>query len=351
MASRSGHIPEMGLDPKRNSLDTFRLIGALSVMYTHGVLHMDVDGIGWLNSIFGFFKGVPLFFALSGYLIWNSSGKAESFLCYAKKRARRIYPELWLGIAVELVVLLVLFEGPIRWAQLGLFALCQGTFLQFWTPDFLRGYGCGTPNGSLWTICTLIQFYILIYPFHRIMRQRKLWVWLTLLAVSILIGAAGPILEQAIPQIVYKLYQQTLIPYLWLFMLGMFVGEKRDVLIPFLRKWWPAFALVSVGTFFVEWDIVCGHYNVLRSYGMILAVLGFAYRFPGLAVKRDISYGIYIYHMTVVNGMIVLGAVGKTGWVFLMMALSCILAYASTLIFHPGRGRGSKKRKGDASWK
>lgn len=343
MASQSGRIGETGLDLKRNSLDTFRLIGALSVMYTHGVLHMDVAGIGWLNAVFAFFKGVPLFFALSGYLIWNSSGKAESFLSYAKRRARRIYPELWLGIAVELAVLLILFEGPIRWLRLGLFALCQGTVLQFWTPDFLRSYGCGTPNGSLWTICTLIQFYILIYPFRRIMRDRKLWVWLVSLAVSILIGASGPFLERMLPQLVYKLYLQTPVPYLWLFLAGMFIGEKREILIPFLRKWWPAFALVSVGTFFVEWDIVCGHYNVLRSYGMILAVLGFSYRFPGLAVKRDISYGIYIYHMTVVNAMITLGATGKDRWVFVMMALSCALAYASARIFRPGNGRRLKQ--------
>ena len=343
MVGRYGHIPEIGLDLKRNSLDTFRLIGALSVMYTHGVLHMDVDGISWLNAVFGFFKGIPLFFALSGYLLWNSTGKAESFPRYALKRARRIYPELWLGIAVELAVLLILFEGPIRWMQLGLFALCQGTVLQFWTPDLLRSYGCGTPNGSLWTICTLIQFYILIYPFRRIMRGRRTWVWLLLLAGSILIGASGPVLEQMMPQIVYKLYQQTPIPHLWLFMLGMFVGERCEVLIPFLRKWWPAFALVSVATFFVKLDIECGHYDVLRSYGMVLAVLGFAYRFPGLAVKRDISYGIYIYHMTVVNAMIELGATGKGYWVFLMMAVSCVLAYISTLIFHPGRGRRLKK--------
>ena len=43
-----------------------------------------------------------------------------------------------------------------------LFIFCQSSIFQFWTPNFLRGYGCGTPNGSLWTIGILIQFYIII---------------------------------------------------------------------------------------------------------------------------------------------------------------------------------------------
>lgn len=331
-----------GMDMKHNCLDTFRLIAALSVMYIHGITHMGTSGVPAVTAVLSFFSGIPLFFSLSGFLLWESANREKSFLAYAKKRVRRIFPELWLGVAVELAVLLILFEGTVRWGQLGLFALCQGTFLQFWTPDFLRSYGCGTPNGSLWSICTLIQFYILLYPFRRILANRKLWVWLLLLTGSILAGAAEPVLQKLLPGLVFKLYQQTLIPYLWLFTLGMFLSEKRHILIPFLQKWWWGFALISVVTYFTDWDIVCGYYRVLRSYSMILAVVGFAYRFPGLAVKRDISYGIYIYHMTVVNAMLVLGTAGSSLWVFLMMALSCGLAYISWRIFHPAGKRITK---------
>lgn len=340
---QTGHLSEIRFDFRRNSLVTFRLIAALSVMYTHGIVHMQSPGIPVITAILGFFSGIPLFFSLSGFLLWESANREEGFFDYAKRRVFRIYPELWVGVAVELIVLLSLFKGPIQWGQLGLFALCQSSFFQFWTPDFLRGYGCGTPNGSLWSICTLIQFYVLLYPVRRIMHNRKLWVWLSVLIGSIIIGASGHVLERILPTIVYKLYQQTPIPYLWLFVFGMMLSEKQEFVIPFLRKWWLVFTLISLVTLFNKWDIACEYYYVFRSYGMILAVVSVAYRFPSLTIKRDISYGIYIYHMTVVNGMIMLDFTGKNLWVFLMMALSCVLAYISSMVFYVHRGKSSKK--------
>ena len=162
---------------KNNSLNTFRLLAALEVLYGHTITHLDLAGVPVFGPFIRFFSGVPIFFTLSGFLIWQSIGRSKTYGDYAKKRFWRIYPELWVAVAVEIIVLLVLYRQPINWLQLGMFTFGQATIFQFWTPDFLRGYGCGTPNGALWTIAVLIQFYFCAYYIYRWLHNKKIVVW------------------------------------------------------------------------------------------------------------------------------------------------------------------------------
>ena len=59
-------------------------------------------------------------------------------------------------------------------------------------------------------------------------------------------------------------------------------------------------------------------------------VIGF--RFPVLNARTDISYGIYIYHMTIVNALLVLYGTGG-GWLRLVcvVALTCAVSWLSAL--------------------
>lgn len=142
-------------DRRNNCINTIRLIAALQVAYGHITYHMGVTMPQWVEIIFGYFQGVPIFFLLSGFLIWDSVERSSNYPDYLKKRFWRIYPELWLGIFVEIVAIIILYGIP-NIKQFVLFTVSQSTILQFWTPDSLRGYGCGSPNGALWTICVLI---------------------------------------------------------------------------------------------------------------------------------------------------------------------------------------------------
>jgi len=111
-------------------------------------------------------------------LIWGSCGRSISYADYLKKRIWRIYPELWMAVIVEMIVLLALYEGPYNWPQTILFVFTQSTLFQFWTPDCLRGYGCGTPNGALWTIGIIVQFYIVAYFLYKKLHAKNLKMWL-----------------------------------------------------------------------------------------------------------------------------------------------------------------------------
>lgn len=165
------------IDFKKNSLNTFRLLAAIQVLWGHAFRHLEINEIPVIGDILDFFPGVPIFFTLSGFLIWHSIGRSCSFKEYAKKRFLRIYPELWVAVAVEIIVLLVLYKQPINWPQMGLFTLGQATIFQFWTPDFLRGYGCGCPNGALWTISILIQFYFCAYFIYKWLDKKNIYIW------------------------------------------------------------------------------------------------------------------------------------------------------------------------------
>lgn len=298
-------------------------------MYSHTVEHLHLNGIPIFGDFLNFFDGVPIFFTMSGFLIWSSVGRSRSFSEYLKKRFWRIYPELWVAVAVELVVLLALYDGQIVGPQFCLFAVGQGSFFQFWTPDCLRGYGCGCPNGSLWTICVLIQFYFFAYFVYKALHGRKVGLWITAIVVSFSISALLPFIESAVPEILCKLLKVSLIPYFWMFILAAYVAENKERFLPFLKKWWIVMVIGLVAVRLGKFDFMAA-FGVLDTILLFLGLIGVAYSLPILNIKTDISYAIYIYHMTVVNALIQMGYMGNMWLLVMVFGMTCFIAVIST---------------------
>ena len=78
------------------------------------MIHLHLQKVPLFSDFIGFFDGVPIFFTLSGFLIWQSIGCSKTFGEYAQKRFWRIYPELWVAVAVEIFVILCLYHQPIN---------------------------------------------------------------------------------------------------------------------------------------------------------------------------------------------------------------------------------------------
>ena len=214
---------------------------------------------------------------------------------------------------------------------MAVFAVTQGTLFQFWTPESLRGYGCGVPNGALWTIGITVQFYIIAWFLYKILKNRKWYVWLAALGTSILLGQLGnTVVDTLENETIKKLFGQTIVCYLWLFLLGMTVGHFFEQLIPFCRKWWIILIAAGIIIGVADIDLTIG-YGLFRTPLILLGFLGFAYNFPKLKLKKDISFGIFIYHMIVANVMITFGWTGKFIYLLIATAVSCLLAYLSTI--------------------
>ena len=93
-----------------NSLNLIRLIAAMQVMYGHITAHLHIDMPEWISETISFFYGVPIFFGLSGYLVWRSLEKSSGFREYSLKRALRIFPELWVAVIIELAAILLTYD-------------------------------------------------------------------------------------------------------------------------------------------------------------------------------------------------------------------------------------------------
>ena len=313
----------------KDCLNTIRLLAAIQVLYGHTIAHLHIPHVPVLGDFINFFSGVPIFFTMSGFLIWWSIERSHSYTQYLKKRFWRIYLELWMAVIFELIVLLVLYHKPINWGQFCLFSITQGSFFQFWTPDCLRAYGCGTPNGALWTICVLIQYYMVAFFIYKFLHGRKMWIWFIVVIASVSLGCVTPLVDAQVPEIFAKLYNQTLFPYLWMFLLPSFVAERKQIFLPLLKKYWWLFVATVLVVKYTGFDLKAS-YNVLQTTFLFFGLIGFAYIVPFLNVKTDISYGIYIYHMTFVNAFIALDFIAKTKYLLLVILMTFAISYVST---------------------
>ena len=143
-----------------NNLDLIRLLAAFQVVFWHSVEHLNINSA--LKSWIGIFPGVPIFFVISGFLIVSSYQKSPSCFEYIRNRFLRIYPGLWLCFLITLLIVMVFgFFTAANLKQIILWSLCQLSFFQFYNPEFLRGFGVGVINGSLWTITVELQFYVI----------------------------------------------------------------------------------------------------------------------------------------------------------------------------------------------
>ena len=165
------------------------------------------------------------------------------------------------------------------------------------------------------------------------------------IAASLALEWISPLIRNALPPIIGKLYGVSLIPWLWMFLVAAFVAEYREKILPFLKRyWWVFFLLLIAKKYVLHLDIPMNHDYALFGVLLIFAsVLGFAYKYPNVNIKTDISYGIYIYHMTVINALMVLGFTGQRWTLWAVVGLSCLLAYISTITI--GRLSMNKKKR------
>ena len=288
--------------------------------------------------------GVPIFFVVSGFLISLSWERNSLLASYARNRALRIYPGLWTCLALSIAVAAVV--GHIDFMRLAAlpWLAAQITFGQFYNPDFLRGYGAGVLNGSLWTIPVELQFYAFVPLMYRALGLRERRGTRELLALSALsIGAQYAFSALGGPHadaLAIKLFGVTLAPYLWMFLLGVLLQRNFDRLGPWLEGhalWWVAgFAALS---FAEDWLGVTPGTNNPNPLPMIVlscATISCAYSAPSWSHKllrsNDVSYGLYIYHMVVVNAFLASDAPGTVGSLAAVLGLSVAAAFASWLL-------------------
>ena len=325
-------------DRRANCFTLVRYIAAVNVFLLH-ITHM-IAIPDWLYRGIRVLDGIPIFFTLSGFLIWMSLQRESGFRPFLRKRFFRLYPELWGGVALNAVAIILLYREKIRWPLFGAFQVTQATIFQQWTPDFLRGYGCGTPNGVLGSISVLIQSYLVLWLLFRLLRGRKPLVWGLCVAASMAAAAVFPLLEKPLPGTVYKVLNATFIPSLRMFLVGAMCAEFFDRVVPFLKKTWIVFYILFLAMKIPGVPDVDVAHPIAATLFLSLATIGFGYAFPKIQIRHDITYGMFIYHMVVMNAMIQLNFRSVPALI-LCFALTLLLAEIS----HRTLGRYSARMK------
>ena len=65
------------IDLWSNCLSLIRIVAAVQVMFGHMVWHLDLPINDTLLRVSFFLRGVPIFFGISGFLIWFSIGRSS----------------------------------------------------------------------------------------------------------------------------------------------------------------------------------------------------------------------------------------------------------------------------------
>ena len=339
--------------PRNNNFDLIRLLAASQVAFGHACIlvlghNAVIDHAGsWLR----YFPGVPIFFTVSGFLVfWAFERNADNIRQFFMNRFLRIYPALWVSFAITIVLLLSFqaislstFGNPdfLGWM------LRQGTFFQFGTPDILRHWGDGQVNRSLWTISVELQFYCVlpfIYSFLRRFGARWAIGWVILVLGSIV--AYVLLCQLPSDNIVRSLTPLCVVTVLFNFLIGVAFYKWWNSLRRFIENrvfYW----LIAYLAFIIIFGRWLGWYHPwpyspepIRIVGYLLLStltisLAFSFRTASERLLRgyDISYGLYIYHGLVLNCFLSLGWTSQSAWLpAALLAVSCFIAMLSWVL-------------------
>jgi len=307
------------VDFRHNNLDWLRLIFAIQVMISHSFSHIETSyTLARIFAIIGHFPGVPAFFFVSGFLIYAAYDRNQNLANYAKNRFLRLFPGLF-AVTIGGLVL-------VNWAHYGdptvgfdplgqiIWFVSQITIGQAYNPGQFRDVGVGVINGVLWTITAEIIFYIAVPVIVFLERSIKHLVP-ALLIVSFMIYVFGEQLFSMIvvrDRTVYEFLALTPIVWGWMFLFGTLAFKYLHFFERYLDKF---YLFIIPLTLMIVLDLdgsvmLASSSNRLGLFYFITLaalILYIAFQTKYIRLDADFSYGIYIWHMVVINFLLVSG--------------------------------------------
>ena len=333
-----------------NNFDLLRIFAATQVLIFHTANRFQVPVPGWADPL-KLFPGVPIFYVISGYLVSASYERQTSVLTYFKNRFLRIYPGLWVNLGFTVVVLLCF---GYRFTHLSNYGWLLAQFLGFfYTPDFLKTFGFGHYNGSLWTIIVELQFYFLLPVLYRTMRGAKsgnrilLTFLFAFMAARLVLNYSHPHMGGAGESPMERLVQYTFVPHFFMFLLGVTLQRYRVYTSSIVAGKGPLWVALYVLSKLLLPDVPLVW--VFSDALLAVSIVSAAYTLPRTAERvlrgQDISYGVYIYHGLLINIVIQMKlAPNSSNQLILLVATSaCLLGTLSW--FFVERPFLRKKRK------
>jgi peptidoglycan/LPS O-acetylase OafA/YrhL len=327
-----------------NNFNIIRLYAAIQVGIWHIFYYLNVPLPKFISLIIYYTPGVPIFFFVSGYLIFQSYSKnnKNTLKIFFINRFLRIYPALFFCFVIT--VLSIYLSGYLATQKFTLkefvtWIFTSLTFLQFYNPDFLRAYGVGVVNGSLWTIPIEIQFYILT-PLLFIVFKKYKNVKISIFIIFVIANFLNSFFNHW-DGIFSKLIGVSFIPWFYMFMIGAFISANKKIQLKIMKIRLKVYVFIYILTYFLasKYNLGIGNGINFISY-IILSLLVFkiAHTKPGLSnklLKADISYGLYLYHMPIINFCIYTKIQNSYSVIIAIIGTVCISIISWYLIERP----------------
>lgn len=283
----AGRVPlvSTGVTTRRqNCFDFLRLFAAVGVVVSHATDHIGgpvlwvIPGSTW--SELWFYDGVPMFFIISGYLVYKSAlrckERGESMWQFGWNRTLRIVPALLVWAAATAAL----------WGGTGYYA----------------------PNWSLWTIPAECSFFYVAVPVMLWLTDRLGWPLTFPLLLLVAAGDVGlGVAYDLAPSTVLQLALFSFVPWTAFFLIGMLSLRYEDH-IPLRAAW----ALVALALYILlrAIDVLSlqakvGDRTLEYAGALPLSYLIFfiAYRGPAVlaripdAYRGPVVWGLHLAHV------------------------------------------------------
>lgn len=335
---------------RQNNLNFIRLFAAFQVLIGH--LHICFNMPSYIKYI-SLFNGVPIFFTISGFLIYWSFDNKPNIKTFFINRILRIYPALICSLVVTIFLLYifsVISGETFKDSSLYLWVITQLSFMQEFTPSILKGFGNeNAPNPVLWTISVEMILYIsvplLYFSIKKYSKRVKAIIILLLAMISYIQNQTG-FVENWLSSLSQNDYYLILlhpfmqfISFYFFFCFGIIVYLYKEKIICFLKG-----KLLVIFSIYILFSIFLYMYNMHPgSYSpnllellchciLVSLIFCVAYTKPYLTDKymgkTDISYGLYIYHVLIINVFIELGLT-KHAYIILLIPICILTAWLS----------------------
>jgi peptidoglycan/LPS O-acetylase OafA/YrhL len=353
--------------PGRHSpLDGLRAVAAVAVLLTHAAIYSGLASAGGDTARYAqrLEVGVAVFFVISGFVLYRPfvsarlDGRPLPLLGrFAGRRALRIVPAYWLALTVSAVAL----------GLAGVLSL-SGFFTYY---GFGQIYSQSTMTGGLvqaWTLCVEVTFYAFLplwawllrrirAPTERTAILRREALALVALAVASLAWKAAFAWSGSPERVVDSPWLHSLPAYLDQFALGMGLAvltlwrPLSPKLIPAAGivlaavAFWAVSVRIGIGYALFEpytrWQYL-GRHVLYAAVGLGLVVAavsavpgrGLAGRALANAPVRflgTISFGIYLWHVSVLEVLKRTGVLGALDWHPFLLGAALTLALSSAV--------------------
>ncbi|MBC8151453.1 MAG: acyltransferase [Bacteroidetes bacterium] len=330
----------------QNNFHFVRFVAASLVIFGHS--YALTDRPDWItDATLGLFPaanmGVCLFFIVSGYLITQSLETSPTTTNFVWKRVLRIYPGLTISVLLTVLVL-----GPLMttlpvadYFRRGdtyryLTALRLFPPYHFELPGVFRNQPVTLVNGSLWTLCYEISFYLILLAVARLGGfTHRQWLlaatglgWVVMLVVGGLLDgttrliplvnldpfetlnfglffAAGTLGRLYRQELVYAGRYALLALVLWL---GTYVLTRLFPAVPLTLIRWVRYPALSYLVLYV-----CFLKGSLNRFGD----------------RGDVSYGLYIYGFPVQQMLVSVFGVGINAPLMIVLSMAATLPLAA----------------------